>query len=64
MIAGDKDHTVTAAITKQTRKLYGKSTAVTDYEFPDRGHSLDIDYVDRDVADHTLTRLESQSLSL
>ncbi len=65
LIAGGKDHTVPAAITKQTRKLYRKSTAVTDYhEFPDRGHSLGIDPGWREVADHTLTWLGSQSLSV
>src|SRR6266542_5607164 len=49
---GGKDHTVPRAISKSTLKLYGKSSAVTDYkEFPDRGHSLTIDSGWRDVAD-------------
>jgi pimeloyl-ACP methyl ester carboxylesterase len=63
LIAGGKDHTVPAAITKQTLRLYRKSTAVTDFhEFPDRGHSLGIDHGWREVADKSLTWLESQSL--
>ena len=60
--AGGKDHTVPAAISKQTLRLYRKSPAVTELkEFPDRGHSLALDSGWRDVADTTLAWLESHS---
>jgi non-heme chloroperoxidase len=63
LIAGGKDHTVPAAITKQTLKLYRKSAAVTEFhEFPDRGHSLGIDHGWREVADKSLSWLQAQSL--
>ena len=49
--AGGRDHTVPAAISHATRRLYHKSPAVTDLrEFPDRGHSLTIDHGWREVA--------------
>jgi pimeloyl-ACP methyl ester carboxylesterase len=55
LIAGGKDHTVPAAITTATRKLYHKTPAVTDFrEFPDRGHSLTIDHGWREVAQQSL----------
>lgn len=61
LTAGGQDRTVPKAITTQTRKLYHKSTAVTDlYEFPDRGHSLVIDGGWRDVADVCLDWLRKQ----
>ncbi len=62
LIAGGKDHTVPAAITRSTRKLYHKSPAITDFrEFPDRGHSLAIDHGWRDVADEVLSWLKQRS---
>lgn len=61
--AGGKDHTVPAAISHSTLKLYKKSAAVTELkEFPDRGHSLALDSGWRDVADATLAWLKAQSL--
>jgi non-heme chloroperoxidase len=58
LIAGGRDHTVPAAITRSTRKLYGRSAAVTDYtELADRGHSLTVDSGWRGVADTALTWL-------
>ena len=61
--AGGKDHTVPAAISKQTLRLYRNSPAVTDLrEFPDRGHSLALDSRWRDVADAVLAWLQSHSL--
>jgi non-heme chloroperoxidase len=52
VIAGGHDHTVPAAISRSTRKLYHKSPAVTDLrEFNDRGHSLVIDHGWREIAD-------------
>lgn len=61
--AGGKDHTVPAAISKATFKLYGKSPALTDLkEFPDRGHSLALDSGWRDVADAALGWLREHGL--
>jgi pimeloyl-ACP methyl ester carboxylesterase len=55
LVAGGNDHTVPAAITRQTKKLYTKSTAVTDYtEFAGRGHSLALDSGWKDVGDAAL----------
>jgi non-heme chloroperoxidase len=63
LTAGGKDHTVPASITRQTRKLYHRSPAITDYrEFPDRGHSLGIDNRWSEVADAVLAWLEERSL--
>jgi alpha-beta hydrolase superfamily lysophospholipase len=51
LIAGGSDHAVPASVTRQTRKLYRKSTAVTDYqEFTGKGHSLAVDSGWREVA--------------
>ena len=62
LIAGGKDHTVPAVITKHTLKLY-RSGAVTDFqEFPDRGHSLCLDSGWREVAQHSLDWLNKQGL--
>jgi pimeloyl-ACP methyl ester carboxylesterase len=62
LIAGGRDHTVPAAITTATRKLYHKSPAVTDFrEFPDRAHSLTIDHGWREVAQQTLDWLSQRS---
>ena len=58
LIAGGHDHTVPAAITRSTRKLYHKSPAITDLrEFNDRGHSLTIDHGWREIADEVLNWL-------
>ena len=63
LIAGGVDHTVPASITRATRKLYRKSTAITDFqEFADRGHSLALDNGWSDVAEASLTWLRSQGL--
>jgi non-heme chloroperoxidase len=61
LISGGKDHTVPAAITKSTLKLYRKSPAVTDYlGFADRGHSLTIDRGWAEVAEGALSWLKKQ----
>jgi pimeloyl-ACP methyl ester carboxylesterase len=61
LIAGGHDHTVPAAITTATRKLYHKSPAITDFrEFPDRGHSLTIDHAWREVAQASLDWLRQR----
>jgi pimeloyl-ACP methyl ester carboxylesterase len=61
--AGGKDHTVPATISRQTQKLYRKSTAVTDLRtFPDRGHSLTIDSGWREIAESVLDWLGERSI--
>jgi non-heme chloroperoxidase len=61
--AGGRDHTVPAAVSRATRKLYHKSTAVTDLrEFPDRGHTLGIDSRSNEIADVVLEWLEERGL--
>ena len=63
LTAGGRDHTVPAAITRATLKLYRNSGAVTDLvEFPDRGHSLTIDSGWRLVAERVLSWLRERSL--
>lgn len=61
LMAGGRDHTVPASITRSTRKLY-KSGVVDYHEFPDRGHSLGIDHGWREVADVAVDWLGRQSL--
>ncbi len=61
LIAGGRDHTVPAAITTSTRKLYHKSPAITDFrEFPDRGHSLTIDHGWQEIAQSALDWLKQR----
>jgi len=56
--AGGKDHTVPAAISMATVRLYARSHAITDLrQFPDRGQSPTIDSGWRDVANACLTWL-------
>jgi pimeloyl-ACP methyl ester carboxylesterase len=59
---GEQDHTVPEAVTKSTLKQYRHSTAVTDVEEFDRGHSLTIDSGWRDVADACLAWLSQHGL--
>jgi len=59
--AGGRDHTVPAAVSHATRRLYHRSPAVTDLrEFPDRGHSLIIDHGWREVAQTVLDWLKER----
>lgn len=63
LIAGGMDHTVPASITRTSLKLFGKSSARTDFhEFPDRGHSLTIDHGWAEVADVALAWLREQGV--
>ena len=63
LTAGGNDHTVPAAITTSTRKLYHKSPAITDFiEFPDRGHSLTIDHGWREIAQAALDWLRQRAV--
>ncbi len=59
--AGGHDHTVPAAVSMATRRLYHRSPAITDLrEFPDRGHSLTIDHGWREVAQAALDWLRQR----
>ncbi len=59
--AGGQDHTVPAAVSTATRRLYHRSPAITDLrEFPDRGHSLTIDHGWREVAQAALDWLRQR----
>ncbi|HZQ89589.1 MAG TPA: alpha/beta fold hydrolase [Gaiellaceae bacterium] len=61
--AGGKDHTVPAAVSRQTQKLYRNSSAVTELRtFADRGHSLTIDSGWREVADSVIGWLRERGL--
>jgi non-heme chloroperoxidase len=61
--AGQKDHTVPAAVSHATVKLYRHSSATTDFQqFAGRGHSLTIDSGWREVADAVLGWLKRQNL--
>jgi pimeloyl-ACP methyl ester carboxylesterase len=61
LIGGGQDHTVPASITRSTKKLYKKSTAVTDIkEYPEKGHSLALDNGWREVADYSLEWLKGK----
>ncbi|CAN5747601.1 alpha/beta fold hydrolase [soil metagenome] len=63
LIAGGKDHTVPAAITRSTLKLYRKSQAITEYkEFNDRDHSLAINSQWKEIAEYSLSWLNEHSL--
>jgi pimeloyl-ACP methyl ester carboxylesterase len=62
LMMGKRDHTVPEAITKATLKQYRSSTAVTDLEELDRGHSLTIDHGWREVAESCLSWLDAQEL--
>lgn len=63
LTAGGKDHTVPASISRQTLRLYRRSSAVTELKtFPDRGHSLTIDSRWQEVADTVLAWLRVQGL--
>ncbi|HTS97243.1 MAG TPA: alpha/beta fold hydrolase [Streptosporangiaceae bacterium] len=63
LIAGGQDHTVPAAITTATRKLYHKSPAVTDFrDFTDRGHSLTIDHGWAEIAQYSLDWLRQRAV--
>lgn len=55
LIAGGKDHTVPASVTQANYKLFGHSTAITDFkEYPDRTHWTIGQPGWEDVADYAL----------
>ena len=62
LMMGGRDHTVPEAVTRATLKQYRHSSAITEIlEFPDRAHSLTIDHGWRDVADATLSWLNTHA---
>lgn len=63
LISGQKDHTVPDVVTRASYKLYGDSTAVTDFkQFPDRGHSLVLDSGWQGIADYVLGWFAAQRI--
>lgn len=63
IIGGGRDHTVPEVVARAAYKRYAGSAAITDYKsFPDRGHSLIFDHGWRDIADYTLTWLQSHDV--
>ena len=63
LIAGGKDHTAPAGVTRASRRRYRKSPAITELrEFPDRGHSLTLDSRWREIADTSLDWLRGKAL--
>ncbi len=63
LIAGGKDHTAPASVTRATQRRYRKSLASTELrEFPDRGHSLTLDGRWSEIADAVLGWLPGKSL--
>jgi non-heme chloroperoxidase len=61
LIAGSMDNTVPPILVRSARKVYQKSSAVTEYkEFPNRGHSLTIDSGWRELADYILGWLNAK----
>ena len=63
LIAGGRDHTAPASVTRATRRRYRKSSAVTELrEFPDRGHSLTLDSGWREIADAALGWVQQKAL--
>ena len=60
---GGKDHTVPESVSRAAYKLYRAAPSVTDYQvFPDRGHSLTVDSGWKEVANASLTWLNSKGL--
>ena len=63
LIAGGRDHTAPASVTRATKRRYRKSAAITELrEFPDRGHSLTLDNRWPEIADAALEWLRAKSL--
>lgn len=61
LVSGEKDNTVPPLLVKSALKVYSKSPAVTEFkEFPGRGHSLTIDSGWRELANYSLTWLNSK----
>jgi pimeloyl-ACP methyl ester carboxylesterase len=65
LIAGGRDNTAPASVTRATKRRYRKSPATTDLrEFPDRGHCLTLDNRWPEIADAALDWLRGKSLLL
>lgn len=63
LISGTADNTVPPVLVKSTLRAYSKSSAVTEYkEFSGRGHSLVIDSGWKELAEYSLSWLQSKGL--
>ncbi len=63
IMSGGADRTIPDSVSRAAYKMYGKSTAVTEFrQFPDRGHSLTVDSGWPDVAQAALDWLEKQGI--
>lgn len=63
LISGTADNTVPSVLVKSTLRVYSKSSAVTEYkEFVGRGHSLVIDSGWKELAEYSLSWLQSKGL--
>jgi non-heme chloroperoxidase len=63
LMAGGRDHTVPASVTRATFSRYGRSAAVTGLrDWPDRGHSLTVDSGWEEVAAAAVAWLSDQEL--
>ncbi len=63
LIAGGRDHTAPASVTRATKRRYRKSPAITELrEFADRGHSLTLDSGSPEIAHAALEWLRDKSL--
>jgi pimeloyl-ACP methyl ester carboxylesterase len=62
LMMGGRDHTVPESVTRATLKQYRHSSAITEImEFADRAHSLTIDHGWREVAEATLSWLNTHA---
>jgi len=62
LMSGTKDHTVPDAVTRATYKQYRKSSAVTELQQFDRGHSLTVDSGWRELAHAGVAWLQGKAL--
>jgi non-heme chloroperoxidase len=61
LISGLEDNTVPPVLVKSALRVYGKSSAVTEYkEFANRGHSLTIDSGWKELAEYILKWLKDK----
>jgi pimeloyl-ACP methyl ester carboxylesterase len=61
-VSGRQDHTVPDVVTRAAFKLYRRSSAVTELQQFDRGHSLTVDHGWREIAQACLDWLRNKDL--
>jgi pimeloyl-ACP methyl ester carboxylesterase len=61
-VSGRQDHTVPDVVTRAAFKLYRQSSAVTELQQFDRGHSLTVDRGWREIAQACLDWLRGKNL--